>query len=139
MTDSTEDMRVCELPGCDKLFSMRKNQKYCSYKHQLKNQTINQKNKNGKVKGDLNKFRWHKTKFNQLMKFYQMFGENFSCDICSMSFTDSVETYGVPLFLKLQGGIDDYRTLDPDNWNRFCLKCWENINDLKIEDDSEDG
>ena len=138
MTDSTGNMKVCLLPGCETLFKPKARQLYCKYEHQLEHQAIRHKIKQDKTKDELKKIKWHKSKYNQLIKFFDMFGKDFNCDLCQISFMDSVERDGIPLFVKLQPGVDDYRVFDPNNWNRFCLQCYSSIVALKDEDVSEE-
>jgi len=153
MTDSTAKVkiRVCKLESCNNTFVPVRNQRYCCKQHLLLNkkqirkemklkQTVKPAKKIPKeVQEEMKRFTWQKGTLSKLNKFYELFGVDFVCDICGISFGGAMDEYGVPLFIQLNKGIRDHRVLDPDQWSRFCLKCWANINIYKKEEEENEN
>jgi hypothetical protein len=154
MIDNTSVLKVCQLESCGKKFEKYRNQRYCSkecsekanrikldLKRKLNNIKLRKSSSSGsspreipeKLLNEMNRIKWQTTKLSKLNKFYELFGTGQCCDICSTSFDEALDKYGVPLFIELKPDIRDHRVLDIHSWSRFCLKCWSNINLIKKE------
>ena len=135
MTDSTGFPKT-ECIECGKIFKPAKTRQVtCSFecykKYTANMKTINDVKKREKIMKEYMSHEWCKTNLGRLKKFYELFGEDFNCDICLKSFKDNLKEYGLPLHVSLQPGITDHNVLNTDNWNRYCTKCYCEIQFIK--------
>lgn len=121
--------KICALPYCNIKFDISKTpgQLYCCPEHQLLHQADKMRATKAKVEKELAKFQWQKSHMGRLNKWYKVFGENQSCDLCGITFKEALYKYSVPLFMELQPDIRDWRVMEQDSWFRYCLKCYTSI------------
>jgi len=70
---------------------------------------------------------WKRTNLSKLLKFYEIFGEGYKCDLCHITFEENISKYGVPLHIYSKPEIKNHDLMDEDNWFRFCTRCFAEI------------
>jgi len=122
MTETIANCLWCNQPfkrkNLSKLYCTD-NHRYLADQKRKKEGTVKKKI----VETKLLDLRWKKSKLGQLQKFYEIFGNDGRCNLCGMTFEESIDKFNIPLFIKLQPGINDYRVMDIKNWIHTCLDC----------------
>jgi hypothetical protein len=80
---------------------------------------------------------WKKNNLGRMMKYYEVFGKKYNCDICGLSFEENMKLHKLPLHMFLRPGINDHQVMDENNWMRYCTRCYANIQFMKQEDNND--
>lgn len=141
MSDGTTILK-CKL--CGREFDpINAQQEYCNYhcqrKHYMLLRQVNEYKDALEIEREIRSREWKRSYLGQLVKFYEIFGKDYNCDICNKSFVDNVKEYGVPLHVFLNSDIRDHRVMNPDNWMKLCTKCFSNVQYLKLQEQINDG
>ena len=75
---------------------------------------------------------WSVNEFAVASKFFELWGkENVKCDICEMKYKENLDTWNLPMSAILKLGIRNYKVLQKESWNFYCLKCYVEITFIK--------
>lgn len=123
-----KETRRC--PHCNKEFEVKAKCKIqiccspeCYKEYRIVLANIDKKKEIQKIKSTS----WRRGKYGWMMKFYEVFGGDYTCDLCGTTLEENMKKYGVPLHMKLETGINDYRVMDPDSWVHMCTKCFVEV------------